>query len=142
MRMWCVDPKCMCDKHLLGEHLECHMFMGSILKRRSLEGYIQKGFLDTTLLLSRHEELAIEMQHRGMHHASPLDSDPLNYVRPVGAICPEKNLLELIQRCPNCYIRYMKHNQLKFDFNLEPYQEIVIRSAHVRPIQNRRVRCK
>lgn len=30
MRMWMVDPKIMCRKHLLGEHLELHMLAGCI----------------------------------------------------------------------------------------------------------------
>ena len=32
MRMWMIDPKLLCRKHLLGEHLEIHMFVGTINK--------------------------------------------------------------------------------------------------------------
>lgn len=42
MRMWKVNPKNMCRQHLLGEHVECHMFVGAILKGISLSGYIKK----------------------------------------------------------------------------------------------------
>jgi hypothetical protein len=30
MRMWMVNPRIMCGNHLLGEHLETHMFYGII----------------------------------------------------------------------------------------------------------------
>ena len=36
MRMWNVDPKLMCNKHLLGEHVEMHMFFGTIQKGISM----------------------------------------------------------------------------------------------------------
>ena len=43
MRIWKINPKLMCRKHLLGEHVESHMFVGSINKRRSIQGHIEKG---------------------------------------------------------------------------------------------------
>ena len=30
MRMWMVNPGFMCNKHLLGEHVECHMLVGHL----------------------------------------------------------------------------------------------------------------
>lgn len=38
MRMWMVDPATMCDRHLLGEHAEIHMAIGTIAKGRSVAG--------------------------------------------------------------------------------------------------------
>jgi hypothetical protein len=32
--MWMVDPRLVCSKHLLGEHVELHMFVGCLLKRK------------------------------------------------------------------------------------------------------------
>ena len=40
MRMWMVDPKKMCRKHLLGEHVEIHMMVGTLLKGRSIDGFL------------------------------------------------------------------------------------------------------
>ena len=37
MRMWNVDVTKMCNKHLLGEHVEMHMFVGIIIKGTSNE---------------------------------------------------------------------------------------------------------
>ena len=45
MRMWMVDPKIMCRKHLLGEHVEHHMFVGTINKRISIVGYLRDNLL-------------------------------------------------------------------------------------------------
>lgn len=47
MRMWMVDVKCLCRKHLLGEHSETHMFTGTIKKGTSILGYLKNGLLET-----------------------------------------------------------------------------------------------
>ena len=51
MRLWLVNPKLMCNKHILGEHLETHMFVGCINKKKNLKGYFDKGLLDTVLVI-------------------------------------------------------------------------------------------
>lgn len=40
MRMWGVDPKVLCTKHMIGEHAETHMFLGTIKKGTSIKGLI------------------------------------------------------------------------------------------------------
>lgn len=56
MRQWLVDPRCLCDKHLLGEHVEHHMFIGTLRKNKSIQGYLDKGF---NLLIRTHEYLLV-----------------------------------------------------------------------------------
>ena len=34
MRQWYVPAECMCRQHLLGEHCEHHMFVGTLKKGR------------------------------------------------------------------------------------------------------------
>jgi len=68
MRMWKVNPKSLCRKHLLGEHVECHMFLGSLAKNISLKGYIEKGLVEVHNIIKRHDELAIELGSRGYQH--------------------------------------------------------------------------
>ena len=46
MRMWMVDPRIMCRQHLLGEHVEIHMFVGAISRGKSVKGYLEKGLLE------------------------------------------------------------------------------------------------
>lgn len=99
MRMWGVDARKLCDKHLLGEHVELHMFVGCIRKGISLKGYIDKGLVEVHSIHSRHEELVREMLRRDFKHKSPL---PAFKAWREGRIDMEKNLQELRKRCRKC----------------------------------------
>ena len=52
MRMWMIDPKMLCKKHLLGEHVELHMFVGTINKNKKLDGYKKNGLVE--VIVCRH----------------------------------------------------------------------------------------
>ena len=80
MRMWMTDPAAMCDRHLLGEHVECHMLAGTLARRRSIAGFVDKRLLEPDSLVARHEELAREMGARGFRHLSPLEEPELGYL--------------------------------------------------------------
>lgn len=71
MRLWPVPPSTLCRKHLLGEHVETHMMVGSILRGKRMEGFYD-GLIDTRLIRIRHDALVVEMLRRGYRHASPL----------------------------------------------------------------------
>jgi hypothetical protein len=99
--MWMVNPKKMCRKHLLGEHVECHMFVGSINKGINMDGYFRNKLLLITNLKKRHEELAREMIRRGMNHKSELP----NFIwgeSETGEIDIKANELDLHNRCKEC----------------------------------------
>ena len=104
MRLWMVPVHLMCDRHLRGEHVECHMFVGTIKKGKSIEGFVQDGLVDVRLIKKRHDVLAEEMLARGGRHESPLKSflppHPWNNFIDVRA-----NIAELARRCPDCYDR-------------------------------------
>jgi len=100
MRQWMVPPQVMCDQHLLGEHVEHHMFVGTILKGVSVAGYIEGGLLQPETLQARHDELVAEMEARGMVHRSPLQEHPPQ--DPEGYIDVDGSLAELAKRCPDC----------------------------------------
>ena len=109
MRMWMVDPKLMCDKHLLGEHVEIHMFIGTIRKNISISGYIKNGLVETSELVSRHDALAEEIISRGMRHNSPVLEADVEHIKEylerrglVGHVDAEANLKELAKRCERC----------------------------------------
>lgn len=72
MRMWMLPPAKLCRKHLLGEHNELHMLAGSLMKGKSLAGFIRNGLLEPAQIRARHDELAEAMRARGYNHASPL----------------------------------------------------------------------
>lgn len=111
MRMWNVNPKCMCDNHLLGEHFEIHMFVGSINKNKQINGYLKNGLLEVHNLEKRHNELAREMKNRNMNHKSKLKK----YKKiKAGKIDVQRNIQELKKRCNKCKTKIKKCIQKKF----------------------------
>lgn len=104
--MWCVSPKLMCDQHILGEHLEVHMFVSHIRERKKIQGYIDNGLLEPHQLTARHNELVKEMVLRGMNHASPL---PSYRTTVAGNIDIWNNIFELARRCPECRAKISYH---------------------------------
>jgi hypothetical protein len=106
--MWKVDPAKMCRQHLLGEHVEMHMFVGTLSKGKNLSGYINGGLVDISYIVTRHMELAAEMFRRGYKHKSPLFLPKIlplslsfeDYDRSLIDI--EANEAELRRRCKNC----------------------------------------
>ncbi len=107
MRMWMVDPKRMCNQHLLGEHVECHMVLGSLKKQKTLDGFVQSGLIQPRVLEERHELLVVEMIRRGMNHQSPLKvlKKDLKYL-PENIlqvrVNKRKSLQDLLERCQKC----------------------------------------
>ena len=103
--MWNVNPKIMCRKHLLGEHVEMHMFLGSIIHGRSLDGFLQKGLVEVHNIKQRHDQLVSEMIDRGYNHKSPLII-PKKHIKPMsiehGHVDKEVSLNELLSRCREC----------------------------------------
>ncbi len=113
MRMWMVDPALMCRKHLLGEHVECHMLLGSLKRKKSIAGFIEKGLLTPLQLETRHNRLAREMTRRGYQHKSPLKvTKTLFRYLPEEQVQAKVNarhsLKDLVQRCADCRQRQKK----------------------------------
>ena len=100
--MWGIDPKKLCNQHLLGEHVEMHMFAGCIKKGISLKGYYDNKLVCTNLINKRHDDLAIEMISRGMKHNSPIEETDFFRDFKYGEIDLEANINELISRCSKC----------------------------------------
>lgn len=107
MRIWNVKPELMCRKHLFGEHVETHMFVGTMNRHKSLNGYIANGLIETDILLKRHDELAEEIVKRGYSHHSPIELSPeiqAEYAH-LGSVDVANSLKELATRCKDCRIR-------------------------------------
>lgn len=109
MRMWLVDPVIMCRRHLLGEHVECHMFLGTIKKGKNIQGYLDRGLFDPGLLQERHDDLAAEINSRGYNHKSPIILTEENYynqlseeIRKARFVDREQSLKDLLDRCLEC----------------------------------------
>lgn len=108
MRQWLVKPELLCRKHLLGEHVEHHMFMGTIKRGISVEGYLRDGLLEPRTLHKRHAELVAEMKRRGYNHKSPLPDVDTSHLRD-GKISIERNIEDLRSRCADCAERISQH---------------------------------
>lgn len=102
-----TDPKIMCRQHLLGEHVELHMFVGTIRKGVSMQGYVDNNLLELSSIEARHDELVAEMERRGMNHHSPL---PAFQSRNFGKVDREAAKADLLSRCEKCRALY---NQAK-----------------------------
>ena len=114
MRMWMLDPRTMCRRHLLGEHVELHMLAGSILRGKTLTGFVGRGLIQPGAIAPRHAALAAEMRRRGYSHASPLIESPSGLDEHIRALArypeavreatvdAEKSLSDLLARCPEC----------------------------------------
>lgn len=100
MRMWMVEPKIMCRKHLLGEHVELHMLAGSILRNKNITGFLNKGLVNPAMIVNRHQQLVTEMINRGYKHKSDLPILSMDLVN--NPINTKVSLQELINRCPEC----------------------------------------
>jgi translation initiation factor 2 beta subunit (eIF-2beta)/eIF-5 len=116
MRQWLVDPKKMCKRHLLGEHVEHHMFISILLKKKNIKGYIENDLIEPLSLQQRHDELVEEMISRGYSHNSPLNFNksileylPVEYIN--HKINRQNSERLLFLRCNQCG---KKHLSIKF----------------------------
>ena len=112
MRMWMVPPEILCRKHLLGEHVEMHMFLAHLNKKRGIQGYLKNNCLEPRSIFQRHEDLAQELTNRGYNHKSPMREEDFGIVVELPPECQywqinrEENLNNLLERCPLCRSRY------------------------------------
>lgn len=109
MRMWMIEPRLLCNKHLTGGHVEMHMFLGTLKRGISVQGYLDNNLMEPARLWDRHEALAEEMTRRGMNHKSPMEREDVirfrEYLTPeqmVTTVDVESSRANLLGRCPDC----------------------------------------
>lgn len=78
MRIWDINPKHLCRKHLLAEHRELHGLWNIITKHKCKGGYschpeTLRWIGKEKALYLRHESLIEEFSKRGYNHHTPLD---------------------------------------------------------------------
>lgn len=116
MRMWLCDPKILCQKHLCGEHLEMHMFLGTLKQGKKIDGYLKNNLFQPRFLIQRHKDLKDEMIKRGYNHKSPMTYNDcmcildLPIEQQYWEVDKNKALGDLLSRCPECQIRYKNLN--------------------------------
>lgn len=113
MRMWMIDKRALCRMHLMGEHNECHAFLGSMRKKIKMDGYIKNNLLEPRYLQENHDKLAKEMVKRGYNHKSDIEvkEEDINHLSEQNKnykINKEISLNTLLSRCPECKERFEK----------------------------------
>ena len=106
MRMWMINPKLMCDKHLLGEHGEIHKNRHNFVKKHKVTGRIIPFVqIEPQSMLSRHDELAVEMVSRGMNHKSLYEMPSISHLplnEQIAKANIQRNVVDLANRCKSC----------------------------------------
>lgn len=78
MRIWDVNPRGLCNKHLFGEHRELHAIW-SILTNDKKEyrnhPETKRWLSKNKALFSRHEQLVKKIKRRGYNHSSPFNKE-------------------------------------------------------------------
>lgn len=111
--MWMLNPKMLCNKHLLGEHGEIHKHRHNFVKKHNMTGRMEPVVqIEPKSMGSRHDELAQEMLDRNMNHQSPFEQPNISYL-------PERfqlmevdlsvSIEDLKNRCPDCAERIAKN---------------------------------
>jgi hypothetical protein len=78
MRIWDIDPKYLCRRHLLAEHRELHGLWNILTKHQAKGGYSKhpetlRWVGKQKALFNRHEQLVMEFMLRQYQHHTPLD---------------------------------------------------------------------
>jgi len=99
-----IDPKLLCNKHLIGEHGEIHKHKHIFEKKYSINGRIHPVVqIEPNSMKRRHDELVEEMTKRGMKHKSDYEQPDLSYLKDIDIkVNIEKSLSDLIERCSEC----------------------------------------
>ena len=116
MRMWMIDPKLLCNKHLLGEHGEIHKHKHNFVKGHRVSGRLSPVVqIEPSSMKVRHDQLAEEMKRRNMNHKSPYEQPSLEaYGNDVtnARVDLSKSIHDLCERCPECREKIMNHEGL------------------------------
>lgn len=108
MRMWMVDPKLLCRKHLLGEHGEIHKFRHNFVKKHKMAG--RMGQIEPARMEERHDQIAKEMLRRGYNHQSPYEQPDVSHL-PEMIVNIQESLDDLSNRCEECKLAIAKHTK-------------------------------
>jgi hypothetical protein len=105
--MWMVDPKLLCNKHLVGEHGEIHKHRHNFVKKHKITGRIFPIVqIEPEQMGSRHDELANEMERRKSgSHKSPYEQPDLSHLKKDERYARSNshyNILDLCIRCEDC----------------------------------------
>ena len=106
MRMWMVNPKLLCKKHLLGEHFEIHKHKHNFVKNHSINKRVSPVVqIEPGSMKIRHDQLTKEMRRRNYNHNSPYEMPDISYLplwQQTAKVDLDNSLKDLCERCPDC----------------------------------------
>jgi hypothetical protein len=106
MRMWMINPKKLCNKHLLGEHGEIHKHRHNFVKHHSISGRLSPVVqIEPASMKLRHDELAAEMTLRGMNHQSSYEQPSIDHLllsEQEAKVDTQQSIQDLFNRCLDC----------------------------------------
>lgn len=113
MRMWMIDPRLLCNKHLIGEHGEIHKHLHNFIKKHKIDGRIYPIVqIEPSSMEKRHNELEKEMEIRfNKKYNSPYKQPDISYlpIKQQKAIVDIKqSIQDLYNRCENCKQKIQK----------------------------------
>lgn len=135
MRMWMINPKVMCREHLLGEYRELFTFLGTLRKKKRVDGYLRHNLFEPESIMLRYKELRKEMLRRGYNPRKPFtfvpsDLDYLTEEQRLTRIDRRSAFDELIRRCPACRQRLADGRKRSWNFGLtKAYDEKLVSIA-------------
>jgi hypothetical protein len=115
--MWMVDPRLLCQRHLLLEHCHIHLFVSSVRKGHNIRRYLLKSLVDPSSIYKRHKELEDEIIVRGGKLDSPLsEAECIAYATWYGSttINIGRSLADLADCCDDCCSRIGKFIYIAF----------------------------
>jgi len=102
MRMWMVDPKLMCTRHILGEHMEIHKHRHIFVKKHSISGRIKPIVqIEPMAMKKRHDQLVEYLKN----HKSPYTLPDLSHLpdeEKYAKVDINYSYSDLISRCDKC----------------------------------------
>lgn len=102
MRMWMLDPKMMCIKHIVGEHGEIHKHRHNFVKKHNISGRIKPIVqICPELMEKRHDELVPFLKNHKSPYTQP-DLTHLSSNERYAVADIEANKKDLVERCPEC----------------------------------------
>ncbi|MFW6219844.1 MAG: pyrimidine dimer DNA glycosylase/endonuclease V [bacterium] len=115
MRMWMINPKYLCNKHLIGEHGEIHKHRHNFIKKHSVLGRLYPIIqIEPMSMLDRHDELVKEMIIRNMNHKSPYIMPDVSYIDKQYLnlkVDRDYSIRDLMTRCEDCRKRIIEYER-------------------------------
>lgn len=111
MRMWMIDPKLLCQRHLFREHCEIHRLVAILRNGFSIRGFLYKRVIDPSRIYHRHNEIEAEIIQRGGTPNSPLsEAECCAFSRWHGSVRIDigRSLSDLSSCCNECQKRIGK----------------------------------